>query len=170
MKIIKILAVIFFLLLIAVGGVSFWIYKSLHTPAKHDKANQFVQIPKGSSTNEIITKLTADGIIKNALPVQIYLRSFGDASRIQAGEFQFASPITPLEVLKEMERGEERTIKLTIPEGFTRFDIAKRLAEKFPGTPPMDEKAILNLMDDVSLIKDFDPQAKNLEGYMFPST
>jgi UPF0755 protein len=34
----------------------------------------------------------------------------------------------------------------------------------------MDEKAVLYLMDDVSLIKDFDPQAKNLEGYMYPST
>jgi len=170
MKFVKILAFIFFLLLVAVGGVSYWIYKSLHAPAQHDKANQFIQIPKGSSTNEIINKLTADGIIKNALPVQIYLRSFGDASRIQAGEYQFASPITPLEVLKEMESGEERTVKLTIPEGYTRFDIAKRIAEKFPGMPPMDEKAILNLMDDVSLIKDFDPQAKNLEGYMYPST
>ncbi len=170
MKIVKILAVIFFLSLVAVGGVSYWIYKSLHAPAQHDRANQFIQVPKGSSTNEIITKLNHEGIIKNALPVQIYLRSFGDASRIQAGEYQFASPITPLEVLKEMERGEERTVKLTIPEGFTRFDIAKRIAEKFPGTPPMDEKAILNLMDDVSLIKDFDPAAKNLEGYLFPST
>ncbi len=170
MKFVKILALIFFLLLVAVGSISYWIYKSLHAPAQHDKANQFIQISKGSSTNEIINKLTADGIIKNALPVQIYLRSFGDASRIQAGEYQFASPITPLEVLKEMESGEERTIKLTIPEGYTRFDIAKRIAEKFPGTPPMDEKAILNLMDDVSLIKDFDPQAKNLEGYMYPST
>ncbi len=170
MKIVKILAVIFFLSLVAVGGVSYWIYKSLHAPAQHDRANQFIQVPKGSSTNEIITKLNQEGIIKNALPVQIYLRSFGDASRIQAGEYQFASPITPLEVLKEMERGEERTVKLTIPEGFTRFDIAKRIAEKFPGTPPMDEKAILNLMDDVSLIKDFDPAAKNLEGYLFPST
>jgi len=75
-----------------------------------------------------------------------------------------------LQVLKELERGEERTTKFTIPEGFTRFDIAKRIAEKFPQTPPVDDKAILALMDDVSLIKDFDPTAKNLEGYMFPST
>ena len=170
MKIVKILAVIFIISLVAAGAVSFWIYKSLHAPAPHDKANQFVQIPKGASTNQIIEKLSAEGIIKNTLPVQIYLRSFGDASKIQAGEYQFASPITPLEVLKEMEKGEERTVKLTIPEGFTRFDIAKRIADKFPGTPPLDEKAILNLMDDVSLIKDFDPSAKNLEGYLFPTT
>jgi len=170
MKFIKILFVIFLVLIITVGGVSYWIYNSLNTPTQHAKANQFIQVPKGSSTNEIINKLSAEGILKNQLPLQIYLRSFGDASKIQAGEYQFPSPITPLQMLKEMETGEERTIKLTIPEGFTRFDIAKRIAEKFPQTPPVDERAILNLMDDVSLIKDFDPAAKNLEGYLFPST
>ncbi len=167
MKFIKILFVIFLLLAVVVGGVSFWIYKSLNTPAQHSKANQFIQIPKGTTTNEIVNKLAAEGILKSELPLQIYLRSFGDASKIQAGEFQFPSPITPLQVLKELEKGEERTIKLTIPEGFTRFDIAKRLAEKFP---PTDEKTVLTLMDDTTLIKDFDPAAKNLEGYMFPST
>lgn len=170
MKFIKILAAVFILLLLVAGGISFWIYKSMREPARHDKANQFIQIARGSSTNEIIGKLAAEGILKSELPVQIYLRSFGDASKIQAGEYQFASPITPLEVLKELEKGEERTVRLTIPEGFTRFDIAKRIAEKFPGAPPLDERQILNLMDDVSLIKDFDPAAKNLEGYMFPTT
>ena len=170
MKFIKILFVIFLVLIIALGGVSYWIYSSLNKPHEHAKANQFIQIPKGATPNEIIGKLSAEGILQSELPVQIYLRSFGDSTKMQAGEYQFASPITPLQVLKELERGEERTTKFTIPEGFTRFDIAKRIAEKFPQTPLVDDKAILALMDDVSLIKDFDPTAKNLEGYMFPST
>jgi UPF0755 protein len=170
MKFVKILFIIFILLIITVGGVFYWIYKSLNTPTQHAKANEFIQIPKGATTNEIIGKLAAEGVLASELPIQIYLRSFGDASKIQAGEYQFSTPITPLEVLKEMGKGEERTIKLTIPEGFTRFDIAWRLAERFPQTPPVDEKTILALMDDVSLIKDFDPAAKNLEGYMFPTT
>jgi UPF0755 protein len=170
MKFIKILSVIFIFSLIAVGGVSYWIYSSLNKPHEHAKANQFIQIPRGATPNEIIGKLSAEDILESELPVQIYLRSFGDSTKMQAGEYQFASPITPLQVLKELEKGEERTTKFTIPEGFTRFDIAKRIAEKFPQTPPVDDKAILALMDDVSLIKDFDPTAKNLEGYMFPST
>src|SRR5258706_1547169 len=99
-----------------------------------------------------------------------YLRTFGDTSKLQAGEYQFESPITPLQVLKELEKGETQTTKLTIPEGFTRFDIAKRIAEKFPQNPPMDDKTVLAMMDDTSLIKDIAPNVKNLEGYMYPST
>jgi len=170
MKFIKVLFVLFLLSAVALGGVLYWIYNSLNTPHQHAKANQFIQIPKGSAPNEIIAKLHSEGILPSELPTQIYLRSFGDSSRLKAGEYQFDSPITPLQVLNELEKGEERTTKLTIPEGFTRFDIAKRIAEKFPQNPPVDDKAILALMDDTSLIKDFDPTAKNLEGYMFPTT
>ncbi|CAN5277193.1 endolytic transglycosylase MltG [soil metagenome] len=170
MNITKILFVIFLLLLITVVGSSFWIYSSLNKPHQHDKTNKYIVIPKGSTPNEIIGKLNAEGIISSELPTLIYLRTFGDSSKLQAGEYQFNSPITPLQVLKELESGEERTTKITIPEGFTRFDIARRIAEKFPGNPPMDEKAILALMNDVSLIKDFDATAKNLEGYLYPST
>ena len=167
MKFIKLLFVLFVISVLTAAGVSYWIYESLNTPHQHGKANQFIQIPKGSTPNEIIAKLNSEGILSSEMATQIYLRTFGDAGKLKAGEYQFDSPITPLQVIKELEKGEERTTKLTIPEGFTRFDIAKRIAEKFP---PTDEKAILQLMDDVSLIKDFDPTAKNLEGYMFPTT
>ena len=170
MNITKILFVIFILLLVAVVGSSFYIYSSLNKPHQHDKTNKYIVIPKGSTPNEIIGKLNSEGVLDGELPTLIYLRTFGDSSKMQAGEYQFNSPITPLQVLKELEKGEERTTKITIPEGFTRFDIAKRIAEKFPGNPPMDEKQILASMNDTSLIKDFDPNAKNLEGYLYPST
>jgi len=170
MKFVKILIVLFILSLAALGGVSYWIYSSMNKSQTHDKANQFIVIPKGSTPTEIIEKLTAEGIIKSSMPTLIYLRTFGDPGKLKAGEYQFDSPITPLQVLKELERGEERTIKVTIPEGFTRFDIAKRLTEKFPTNPPSDEKEVLALMDDTTLIKDLSPTAKNLEGYMYPST
>jgi UPF0755 protein len=170
MKFVKILAVIFLFLALVTGGLVYWIYQSVHTPHAHQKSNVYIQIPKGSTPNEIVARLTSEGVLANEYPTLIYLRTMGDASKLRAGEYQFESPITPLQVLSTLEKGEERTTKLTIPEGFTRFDIAKRIAEKFPQNPAVDDQAILALMDDTSQIKDFDPQAKNLEGYMFPTT
>lgn len=166
----KILLAFLIILVAAVGGISYWLYGALNAPVTHTRSNDFIDIPKGTNPNEIINKLAAEGIIASPTATKIYLRTFGDPSKLKAGDYQFNSPITPLQVLKELEKGEERTIKLTIPEGWTRFDIAKRLAEKFPTEPPTDEKAVLALMDDVSLIKDLDPTAKNLEGYLYPST
>jgi UPF0755 protein len=170
MKIVKILVALFVLVLLAFGGFYFWLSSAVGSPATHAKSSQFIVIPKGTTPNDIIEKLAQEGIISNASATKNYLRFFGDASKLKAGEYQFDSPITALQVLKELEKGEERTIKLTIPEGWTRYEISKRIAEKFPTTPPMDEKAVLYLMDDVSQIKDLDPNAKNLEGYLYPTT
>jgi UPF0755 protein len=170
MKFIKIIFLLIILAIVAIAGGSYWMYNTLSSPHEHEKAGQFIKIEKGTSPTEIIARLNAEGILSSQLPVQIYLRFFSDASKLQAGEYQFASPITPLQVLKELESGEERTTKLTIPEGFTRFDIAKRISANFPQDPPMDDKQILLLMEDTSLIRDIAPTAKNLEGYMYPST
>ncbi len=170
MKFIKILFVIFIISILAVSGVSYWLYSSLNEPHRHDKAGKFIRIEKGSTPNEIISKLASEGIIEGEYPLLVYLRTFGDSEKLQAGDYNFESPITPLQVVSELEKGKERTVKLTIPEGFTRFDIAKRIAEKFPQNPPMDDKAILYFMEDTSLIKDIAPDANNLEGYMYPST
>lgn len=169
-KIILAFIVFILLILIGFGGFYFWIKSSMNSKVAHGKTNQYIQIQKGSSPSEIVDKLANEGIITNAFVMKNYLRFFGDGSKIKAGEYQFDSPISPMQVLQELEKGEERTTKLTIPEGWTRFEIAKRIAEKFPQNPPMDEKAVLYLMDDVSLIKDLDPNAKNLEGYLYPTT
>jgi len=170
MKFTTILIVLFLVLILTVGGVSYWLYSSLHAPHTHAKSNQFITIPKGSTPNEIIGKLTSEGILTGTMPLTIYLRTMGDASKLKAGEYQFSSPITPLQVLKELEKGEERTTKITIPEGFTRFDIAKRINEKFPSNPAVEDKVLVSYMNDTSLIQDIAPTAKNLEGYMYPTT
>jgi len=167
MKVLKFLSV---LVILAIIVCLYWIYRSLNTPHAHNKNNQYIQIPHGSSPGQILDKLTSEGILSAQIPLKIYLRITGSSNEMQAGEYQFNSPITPLEVLGELKNGRLRTVKLTIPEGFNRFDIAKRLAGQFPQSQPAGENAVLKLMEDVSLIKDIAPEAKNLEGYMYPNT
>jgi len=167
MKILKFLSAF---VIVAILIFSFWIYRSLHTPHAHNKNKQYIQIPHGSSPGQILVKLTSEGIISSEIPLKVYLKITGTGNKMQAGEYLFNSPITPLEVLGELNKGKLRTVKFTVPEGFTRFDIAKRIIEQFPQNHPTGENAVLNLMDDVSLIKDIAPKAKNLEGYMYPNT
>lgn len=173
MRFLKYVFLILILLLLGAGAFGYWAYSDLTTPVAHDKSNQYIEIPRGSSPSEIINRLNAEGILNTALPVQLYLRFSDKAANLKSGEYRFASPITPLGVIKKLEEGEERVNRLTIIEGWTRFEIAKEIAEKFPPaaagqtTNPADVMVLLN---DVSLIADFDPAAKNLEGYLYPDT
>jgi len=155
----------------------------MDTPHEHAKANEYISIEKGTAPAAVIGKLVSEGVIANGTPVMLYLRTLGDASKIKAGDYKFPSPITPLQVLAELEKGEERVTRLTIPEGFTIFDISKRIAAtqerlmKMVWNDPASisqtapsETEVLAMMNDTSLIRDLSPEAKNLEGYMYPST
>jgi len=169
----KLAKLLFLLLIVAIAAVavfSFWFYRTLTTPIEHQKSAEIIVIERGSTPAQIVAKLRNEGVLHSDLFVRIYLRLFAEASSLQAGEYQFKSPISAIEVLKELEKGEVQTIRLTIPEGFTRFDIAKRIAANFPQEPPVSEEHILKMMDDTSMIRDIAPTAKNLEGYMYPST
>ncbi len=172
MKLIKIIFALLVVAIFAVSAFSYWVYNSVNKTHEHAKATEFIKIEKGATPKEIIAQLSDAGIISSNLATQIYLRTVGDSSKLQAGEYQFPSPISTLQVLKILEKGEDRTIKLTIPEGFTRFDIAKRVQQLAPGGHVRlpQEKDILAMMDDTTLIKDISPTAKNLEGYMYPTT
>jgi len=155
--------------LVAAAGLGLWTYRDLHQPVAHTKTGQYIEIPKGSSPSFIVRKLASEGIIKNEWPLKLYLKATGKGSTIKAGEYDFPSPITPLGVIAKLQQGERRLNRLTIIEGWTRWDIARAMAQ-VPELKLESDAQALELMNNVSLISDIDPEAQNLEGYLFPDT
>ena len=169
LKMKRIILVLVVLLLIAVTVTSAWAYQQLRTPVAHSKQGQYIEIPKGSSPPSIVNKLEAEGIIRNKWPLMLYLKLTGAGSQLKAGEYDFPSPISPLAVFAKLREGEQRLLRITIVEGWTRWDIANAMT-RIPELQVTDSKDALALMENVNLISDIDPRAKNLEGYLFPDT
>jgi len=165
----RLLLGLFALLLLSGAGIAGWTYLDLHRAINHSKSGQYITIPKGSSPSAIAKRLEADGIIQHEWPLLIYLKISGAGSRLKAGEYDFASPITPLQAVEKLQRGQRKLDHLTIIEGWTRWDIAKAMVQ-VPQFNLATEAQALELMDNVSLISDIDPSARNLEGYLFPDT
>ena len=165
----RILLAICILLLVAASASAIWVYRDLHTPNVHTKQGQYVEIPRGSSPTTVINKLADQGIIKHRWPLTFYLKFAGDSAQIKAGEYDFPSPISPLGVIAKLREGEQRLLRLTVVEGWTRWDIASAMY-RIPELRLAEPTTALQLMDNVSLISDLDPAAKNLEGYLFPDT
>lgn len=155
--------------LLAVAGLGFWAYSDLHKPIAHAKNGQYIDIPKGSSPSAIVHKLATEGIIAHEWPLKLYLKATGKGSTLRAGEYDFASPISPLGALAKLQQGQRRLNRITIIEGWTRWDIARAMAQ-VPEFGLASDAQALELMNNVSLISDLDPEAKNLEGYLFPDT
>jgi UPF0755 protein len=165
----KLLLLVLVLLIVAGAAAGAWVYSDLHKPVSHAKAGQYIEIPKGSSPASIIKKLVAEGVIKHEWPLKLYLKSTGKSATLKAGEYDFPSPISPLNVVAKLQQGQRRLNRITIPEGWTRWDIAREMLQ-MPELHLDTEAQALALMDNVSLIHDLDPKATNLEGYLFPDT
>ncbi len=165
----RLILLIIAVVLLAGAASGAWIYSDLRKPIAHNKSGRYIEIPRGSSPSSIVKKLVAEGIIKHEWPLMLYLKGTGRGSTLKAGEYDFPSPVSPLDVLAKLQQGERRLTRLTIPEGWTRWDIAKAMTQ-VPELHLASEAQALELMNNVSLISDLDPAAQNLEGYLFPDT
>ena len=165
----RIVIVLTVIVVLAAAGTAQWVYRDLHRRVSHAKSGQFIEINRGSSPSTVVKKLSGEGIIRNEWPISLYLKLTGAGSRFRAGEYDFPSPISPLEVIAKLETGEQRFLRLTVVEGWSRWEIAAAMA-RIPELNLPDSDAALKLMDDTTLVKDLDPNAENLEGYLYPAT
>jgi UPF0755 protein len=86
---------------------------------------------------------------------------------LRAGEYRFERPASALEVYVRIARGDVFTRALTVPEGSSIFEIATRVEEAGFDTRQHFLDAAVS---QVGLVTGLDPEAKSLEGYLFPDT
>jgi UPF0755 protein len=159
--------VLILLLVLAVGVSAAWLDWELRTPYFHASQTQvFADIPRGSGPGAIARVLKEAGILQTRLPFLLYVRWRNSATRLQAGEYSFSSPATPGEIVERLIRGDVFYLSSTIPEGLTARETVDQLAAAELGNP----EELENAMQRTDWILDLDPEARSLEGYLFPET
>ena len=158
-----------FLWLLVIGGVVglAWLYFTVQRPYRgYTGAEQFVDIPRGSSTGAIARRLADAGVVPNqmAFRVAVYMQNAG--GRLQAGEYRFDRPMTVADVVDKIKRGDVYLISITFREGLTIKQMAQLFESK--GFGPSSE--FVAATRDTSRIRALDPSAQDLEGYLFPDT
>ena len=126
----------------------------------------FINIPPGTSTAEITGKLKEQGILRSGLPLRLWMRYHDIDRDLQAGEYRFSGMATPIEVAERLARGDVYFRSITIPEGLTAMETVDLLARSGFG----DRKKLEAMLLRTDLIRDLNPSAENLEGYLFPAT
>ncbi|HXU39834.1 MAG TPA: endolytic transglycosylase MltG [Blastocatellia bacterium] len=160
------IALLLLILILALGALAIWARKTATTPVEHD-ADRIVTIDPRTGTQGVVDRLAEAGIVRHPLALKIYVRATGRGGSLKAGDYKFASPISPLQAFDKIRRGEVFIERVTIPEGYNRFDIAETFATK-TGKATADE--FRRLMDDQTPVLRIAPTARNLEGYLFPDT
>jgi UPF0755 protein len=154
------------LFIAALGGLAGWLDSRISRPYRgHRPEKLFVDIPRGTSRWNIAGILKQDDVIRDRLAFEIFaLWHF--RKPLMAGEYYFDSPLNSKEVFDKISQGKIFVHIVTIPEGWTMFDIADEVARQ--GICSRDE--FLAAARDPSAISDLASNAPSLEGYLFPST
>jgi len=146
----------------AAGG--WWGWTTIHRPL--EPAETTIVIAPGTDGRTILRTLDRDGLVADPLLARLYLvRVLGDPP-LKAGEYHFEGPVSTVEVLDKLIRGEVVQHRVTVIEGLTLEETADSLTEAGFG----DRQRFLAAMRDPAPIADLDPQAKTLEGYLYPDT
>jgi peptidoglycan lytic transglycosylase G len=150
----------------ALGAGAAWLDSQISRPYRgHRPEKVFVEIPHGTSRWEIAGILKHDDIIRNRLAFEL-LSVWHHRHALQAGEYLVDHQMDSRQVFWMIAKGRIFVHTVVVPEGWTMFDIAREL----------DRQGICSRQDflaaarDPAAIADLAPHARDLEGFLFPST
>jgi UPF0755 protein len=147
----------------------FGLYWFLFVPPSKTASTKVIFIKKGTHLKKVSEILKQDGIIKNRHFFVLLTTILGKKTKVKAGEYEFHTPMLPLEVLDALVKGQVKPHLVTIPEGYTLSQIAQlledlNLVEKKGFLQKASSPAFINTLGLSQLA------GPTLEGYLFPDT
>ncbi len=163
----KKLALAALLVVVLAGGVAGYAWYLVHEPFQGYSVETIVDIPSGLGSVEIVDLLIARGVVRYRYPSLAYLYVSDYRGRLQAGEYLFDESLSTPGVFQKLLRGDVRLYTFTVPEGLRVDEIADRWEESGFG----DRAGFLEAAEaGLSAIREIDPAAVSVEGYLFPET
>ncbi len=156
---------VFALLLAAGGGWFFW--RALNSPYKgYSEPAKRVEVRRGQRTSSILQSLKKAGVLRDEWVPLVYMKLARARDSMKAGVYEFNKPLSPIDVIDKLVRGDVVLKTITIREGLDRFAIAKLFSAEGLGT----EEEWKKVTGEADLVHDIAPEAESLEGYLFPDT
>ncbi len=166
----KALVVFGLLVLLAAGALGSGVkrlYDRADEPHRgYPGAEVFVDILSGTSTRDIGRQLATAGVVSDERTFRIALWRSGRDRLLQAGEYRFADAVSAMAVVDILARGQVHLRPITFPEGLTRREMANLFGRSGFGTAEAFQAASAR----AELVEALDPEATDLEGYLFPET
>jgi UPF0755 protein len=154
------------LLLLVAASLGGGIYAAwyVRTPVALDKLPLEFDIAPGMGLRGAIRRLTAAGVQVGAWRFEVLARVLGRAQDIKAGSYELVDPVTPLELLGKLTRGDVTQAEVKLIEGWTFRQF--RLA--------LDESPYLRHdtkgMDNSQIMARIGASESDPEGLFFPDT
>jgi UPF0755 protein len=169
-RLLRAFAAIVFALALLGAGAWWWWERELDTfaatafggPEAHD-----VTIPAGSGPRAVAVVLARAGVVSDAGLFYRFLRRYDLGPKLRAGEYEFQGPATPQQVADKLISGQQKTYRVTIPEGLRLDEVLPLLAHS---ELHLDEAKLFALAGDPAWVRHQGIPADRLEGFLYPDT
>lgn len=153
---------------LAVLGMTAWLfvlYPSERGPG--DGHASEIVIARDCSPVNLARTLAAAGAISSPRLFAFWVRVSGGTAGLVEGTHLVTDDASPREILARLERRNGGgSTRVTFPEGWTRFDMARRLEEKHV----VSLRAFLDATTDEALLRELGVDGESAEGFLFPAT
>jgi UPF0755 protein len=122
-------------------------------------------VPAGANADSIGRDLQALGLTLHPAVFRLLARVRGVSGQLKAGEYELLGPLSLEQILDKLARGDVLRRPVTVPEGRTLAEIADLVASQ-----GLDRDSFVRAASDPAPVRDLDPAAADLEGYLFPDT
>jgi UPF0755 protein len=142
-----------------------WIVETQGPLMSAAEAPQAFVVPAGASAEAIGQKLADVGVVRHPIVFRVLVLLRGLGGTLKAGEYSLEGPLSMEQIVEQLARGEVVRHEVTIPEGLNMVEISEIV-----GWRGVSADDFLKLAHDPTPIRDLDPEASDLEGYLFPDT
>jgi UPF0755 protein len=126
-----------------------------------------LDVPSQPTADQLAAILSSAGVLSNPRLFALWLRATGGAARVVPGMHLLTDDASPREIMARLERRPGGgSARVTFPEGWTRFDMARRLQDKHV----VSLRAFLDATVDPRLLTELRIEGDSAEGFLFPTT
>jgi UPF0755 protein len=146
---------------LATGGYAAWY---VATPLEIKALPAEVEIPQGAGFRAAVTQLERAGIKVRPYHFEALARAFGRSRDIKAGNYLIAQPVTPLDLLEKLTRGDVTQAQVQLIEGWT-FAQFRAALDASP-----DVRHDSTKLEDSEILARIQATEPHPEGLFFPDT
>jgi UPF0755 protein len=145
-----------------------WIYIAVELllPLPIGNRNIEIEIPKGVTFREVIDILSKEKILRDRNLFLFIGRITGIDRKVRAGYYSIYGSMNLLDLFRIFKKGQIIEYEVTIVEGDSLREIAKKLSEK----GIVDKEKFWKLASNEDFLFSYDIDAPTFEGYIFPDT
>src|SRR5688500_12009398 len=154
-----------FFLLLAVVAFVFWFHETRWPVRSAQDPPQSLMVNQGDGVRDIGRQLHGLGLVRHPDIFRAAVVVRGATGKLRAGEYELTGSMSLDDIVTKLVKGDVVRRTITVPEG-TDLEGMARLA----GLRGIVMEDFLKAARDPAPIRDLDPDAPDLEGYLFPDT